>query len=134
MSQENVDFVRSLFGAWERGDYSSTEWADTEIEYVIADGPAPATRTGLAGLAEGARYVASGWEGFRTKADEYRALDDERVLVFIQFGGRGKASGLEVGQTRAQGAQLFHVREGKVTRIVLYFDRDRALADLGLKE
>jgi ketosteroid isomerase-like protein len=52
MSQENVDFVRSLFGAWEQGDYSSTDWADTEIEYVIADGPAPARRTGLSGLAE----------------------------------------------------------------------------------
>ena len=134
MAQDNVDFVKSLFGAWERGDYSSTDWAHPDIEYVIADGPAPAKRAGLAGLAEGARDVASGWKDFRTKADEYLELDDERVLALIQFGGRGKASGLEVGQTRAKGAQLFHVRDGKVTRIVLYWDRERALADLGLEE
>ena len=35
-------------------------------------------------------------------------------------------------QMRTKVAALFHVHDGKVTR--LYFDRDCALADLGLKE
>ena len=38
---EDLDLVRSLYVAFEEGDYSSVEWVDSEIEFVIADGPAP---------------------------------------------------------------------------------------------
>jgi ketosteroid isomerase-like protein len=132
MPSANLNLVRSIYAAWERGDYSSTEWADPEIEFVIADGPDPASWTGLAGMAEGWRGFLTAWEDYHFEAEEYRELDDERVLVLLQLSGRGNTSGLELGQMRAKGANLFHVRGGKVTRLVVYFDRERALADLGL--
>ena len=48
--------------------------------------------------------------------------------------GRGKTSGIEIAQIPTKGAALFHVRRGTVARLVIYWDRDRALADLGLEE
>jgi hypothetical protein len=44
----------------------------------------------------------------------------------------GKTSGLEVGQVQTRGASVFELREGKVTRLLVYADRARAFADLGL--
>jgi ketosteroid isomerase-like protein len=132
---ENLDLVRSIYADWERGDYfSSVEWAHPEIEYVVADGPTPGTSTGLAEMAVRYRDQLSAWEGYRLEAEEYRELDRERVLVLVHPIGRGKTSGLEIGQIRGKGANLFDIRGGKVTRVVVYYDRERALADLGLEE
>jgi hypothetical protein len=41
-------------------------------------------------------------------------------------------SGFELGQMSAKAANVLHVRGGKLTKLVIYFDRERALADLGL--
>jgi ketosteroid isomerase-like protein len=132
MASANVELVRSILAAHGRGDFSSTEWADPEVEFVIADGPTPGSWKGLAGMTEGMRSILSAFEEFRGEAEGYHELDDHRVLVLIRRGGRGKTSGVELGQLQAKGANLFHVHGGKVTRAIFYFDRDRALADVGL--
>jgi hypothetical protein len=124
--------VRSIYPAWKRGDFSSAEWAHPEIEFMFIGGPTPGSWKGLAGMAEGFRDFVSAWEGFRVEADEYRELDDERVLVLSHFSGRGKTSGLELGQMRTKGAELFQVRGGKVVKFVIHWQRERALTDLGL--
>ena len=133
MPSANLDLVRSIYADWERGDFRSVEWAHPEIEFVIADGPAPGRWTGLAGMAEAFRSALSGWEDFRAEAEEYRELDDGSVLVLLRAGsGRGKMSGLEIRHMRTKGANLFHIRGGSVTRLLIYLDRERALADLDL--
>jgi ketosteroid isomerase-like protein len=131
---ENLDLVRSIYADWERADFGSTDWAQPEIEYVVVEGPSPGTWRGLADMASAFRDWLSAWEQWTAEPEEFRELDDERVLVIVTSSGRGKSSGLAPGQLSAPGANLFHLRNGKVSRLVIYWNRNRALADLGLEE
>jgi hypothetical protein len=114
----------------ERGDFTSADWADTEIEFELADGPEPGTVTGVPEMARSWSQRLGVWEGFHTLPDEYRDLGDDRVLALCC----GKGSGLDLGPMGLDGACIFHVRDGKVARLVVYVNRDRAFADLGLEE
>ena len=110
---ENLDLVRSIYADWERGDFTRTAWAHPEIEFVSV----------------------SSLETYRTTGHDYRRLDEERILVFVAHTGRGRSSGLEVADLGdlGQPAALFHLRDGRVTRLVVYTSRERAFSDLGLE-
>ena len=134
MASPNVELVRSTVQAWERGDFSAVDWADDNIVFEGSTADLSTRVIGRAAMAEAWGQFLRAWRDFRVaEVDEYRELDHDRVLVLHRFSGRGKASGLEVGQTLPRGAMLFHVREGRVTRLRLFsYERDRELADLGL--
>jgi ketosteroid isomerase-like protein len=131
---ENLDLVRSIYADMERGDWSRSEWADPEIEFVIVDGPEPGSWKGQMEMARAWRGYLSTWEDYRGVADEFREIDDDRVLASGHRTGRAKASGVDLAQMHNRTAALFEIHDGRVTRLVLYADPDRALADLGLEE
>jgi ketosteroid isomerase-like protein len=107
------------------------DWADPEIEFEIVDGPQPGVWKGLAAMAEAWGDVLRGTAGVRSEAEDFRDLDSDRVLALTWFHGRGRTSGVVV---EGPGANAFEFRGGKVTRLAFYWDRERALADLGLEE
>jgi ketosteroid isomerase-like protein len=130
----NLDLVRSICAHWERGDFDATGWAHPEIEVVVADGVQAGSYRGLAAMAQWEREWLGAWDECRLAVDEYREVDNGRVLVLAWNAGRAKGSGVELAQVHARSAVLFHVRDGRVTRLVLYGEGDNALADLGLEE
>ena len=129
MPSANLDLVRSIYAAWERGDFRSTEWAHPEIEFVRPDGPEPGTCIGIPAMSQMTRDILTAWDDLRQVPDELQEVDAERVLVLFRATGRGKMSGVDL---QSKWANVFHLHDGKVTRILLYYDRDRAFADLGL--
>jgi hypothetical protein len=80
MSQENMRFVRSIYAAWERGDFTAAEWAHDDIEFAVGDSVEAGSVRGLPAMAEAWREWLETWESYRVEVDEYRRLDDERIL------------------------------------------------------
>jgi ketosteroid isomerase-like protein len=129
---ENLDLVRSIYAGWERGDFSSADWADPEIEFAFVDGPEPGCWRGLQEMS--ARYGEwlNGWKDFHAEPEELIVVDSARILALVHNSGRGRTSGYEMEQQSV--ANFFEIRNGKVTRLAIHWDRKRALADLGLEE
>ncbi len=126
-----MELLRSVFADWERGEFGRVDWAHPEIEYAEVGGPQPGEWTGVTQMAKAWAEVLRAWDEFRIEAEHYQALDDERVLVLVRPSGHGRSSGLDIREMHAQGAVLFTVRDGAVTKFALYWDRDRAYVGLG---
>ena len=130
----NLDFIKSIYAAWEKGDFSTADWADPEIYFEMVGGLTPGIWNGVAEMTEVWAGLLRAWEDLRAVPEEFRELDGDRVLVYLRNEGRGKGSGIELHGISAKSANVFTVRGGKVTSLILYWDRARAIADLGLDE
>jgi hypothetical protein len=130
----NLDLVRSIYASWERGDWGANDWADPGIEFVVADGPDPRSITGKEAMAAEWRAFLTAWSDYTIFAEDYRELDEHRVLVRLTAAGRGKSSGVEISSSSVRGANIFEIEAGRVKRLTIYFDLRGALADLGIEE
>ena len=136
MSEENVEVVRRIYEAVERGDVETVLGLyDPEIEWVFARSP-------FGGLLKSDVY--RGHEGlkqmFRERYDDaWREVEDDleevidagdRVVSVVSSYGRGRASGAEVRMTHAG---VWTIRDGKVVRVE-WMSREDALEAAGLRE
>jgi ketosteroid isomerase-like protein len=132
MSQENVEVVRAIYGAYERGDFEAVfERFDEDVEWF---GPPDVSSSGLARGHEGVNQSLSTWvdiwDEFHFELRQLIDAGDEVVAAGWQS-GRGKGSGVEVSE------EIFSVwtlRTGKVVRQRMFRDRTQALEAVGLSE
>jgi hypothetical protein len=82
MSQENLEFVRSIYADWERGDFASAEWAHPDIEFAVGDSFEAGRVTGLVRMAEAWHDWLSAWEQYRVEVDGGKASGIADVLDY----------------------------------------------------
>ena len=122
MSEENVEIVRRVYEDWARGDFSSTEGFDPDIEFEMVDWPHPAIAHGFEEMRRTWASTLSAWKGFRAVGSEFVDCG-ANVLVVNRIDARGKESGADVG---ADTATLWTLNSGKVVRLALYWDVEAA--------
>jgi ketosteroid isomerase-like protein len=127
----NLELVRDIYSGWSRGEFDRIDWADPAIEFAYTGGPEPGRWSGLAGMSAGWREWLRDWVDFRAAPVAYVVIDRERILVLVHNTGRGRTSGLELEQRSA--GNLFEIHAGRVRRLVVYLDIERAYSDLGIE-
>jgi ketosteroid isomerase-like protein len=123
----NADLVRSLFDDFNRGDF---EAAFAKIEGDVDWGEPPdmpdtgGAYRGHEGLVAGFGRFMGAWESISVDLEEVVERAG-RVVVQTHWRGRSKGTGIEVDQ---RVAQVYELRDGKVTRVRQFRTLDEALA------
>jgi ketosteroid isomerase-like protein len=133
MSQENVEVVRAMIDAANRGDWDACI-KDAAPGFVWDNSRAIGTdnRVVLTSAEETRdffRQLAEIWESLRIEIDETISIGDHVVVPHtIHIRGR---DGIEA---QARTTWLFTIHDGKIERVCLYQDKDEALEAAGLRE
>jgi uncharacterized protein len=133
MSDFAVEFARRGYEAFnERGVDAILNFLEPDIEWVnLAPGPLSGTYKGHDGVRKFFEELYQDWEGVQLNPEEFRAVGDRYVLVFLRIWARGKVSG--VGGD-APVAMLWTVGRTGAAQVRIYYNRREALEAAGIKE
>jgi ketosteroid isomerase-like protein len=132
MSEENVEIVRKVIDAFNRGDLDA--WLGFLSPEVVWESlPLPGFRDVYRGRTEAREWRELLLEvfDFHLEIDEITALSDDRVLMAASVRGRGRGSGLPL---QRQSWEVSWLADGLITRRQVFWTRDEALEAAGLPE
>ena len=133
MSEENVEIVRKVIDAVNRGDLDA--WLGFLSPEVVWESlPLVGFRDVYRGRAEAREWLEQLLEVFEeahVEIEEITALSDDRVLIVSRVTGRGRGSGVPVERPSWEVSWL---ADGLITRRQVFWTRDEALEAAGLSE
>jgi ketosteroid isomerase-like protein len=135
MSEENIEIVRRVSGAYNRRDvgamldelHPEIEW-HTWLQAQLGEGTT--VYRGHQGVRDGIRDLEEAFSEIQAEQSEVRDLG-ERVIAIGHLRGRGKESG---ALTESALAWIVEFRSGKVIRVREYLDPKEAFEAAGLSE
>jgi ketosteroid isomerase-like protein len=132
MTRQNVEAVRSMFEAVQRGDVPAALayiHPDVKVRPSLVGGLEGTVYTGLDGYRQFLDDVDSMWEDFQVEIQEVRDLGDT-VVVLGHTWGRGR-EGIVVDDP---GGWVFGMRDGKIHRFRSFNTWEEALGAAELSD
>lgn len=129
MSADDVELVRRLHEAWNRGeDLIALGLVHEDFEYVNPPyAIEPGTRSGWEGWQTANSRLMESWEDVRVEVEDIVDAGD-RVAVFGRLHGRGRGSGVPVDQEQSY---VWTLRDGRAVRFEWYFGHEAARRVVG---
>jgi ketosteroid isomerase-like protein len=135
MSKKNVEIVRRTIEAYNAGDREASFNFIADDVQIYPDVSRFVEAKSLHGREQFKRFVADldqGWEGGATGViKEVFPVGDDRVVARAEWGGKGRASGIDL---RSSLSSIYTVEDGKIVKIEYFFDHAKALEAAGLSE
>ena len=128
MSQQNVQIVREIWDAFERGGFPAELFDESAEWHTASDLPDAETCRGHVAIRQ---MLATGWENVVDPGLQAEELLDagDCVLVRWRGWGKGRGSGLPIDWREAHSYEL---RDGAVVTVREYRSWEEALAAAGL--
>jgi uncharacterized protein len=121
MGEQNIEFVKGVYGAFGRGDIPAVLGAFTDdIEWFEADGmPQGGLHRGREAVAQNVFGLITGdVEGFAVTPEEYIA-SGATVAAIVRYTGTGKTTGKALD---LHAAHVWDIRDGKLARFRQFID------------
>jgi ketosteroid isomerase-like protein len=127
MSEENVELIRQIYDAWDRGE-SARAYIAGDVKYVNpVYAVEPGTRYGRNSFA----VIRSSYEDFKLQIEQLIDAGGDDVVVLAHYTGTGSSSGVRVA---GEHGYVWTVREGLAVRFRWFQSHAEALEAAGLSE
>ena len=133
MSCENLDLVRRTYTQWAQGNMrAGVEFFDPQIvfESFMPDASERVVARGPKAIESFMREFLAQWRDYRLIGEDFREVGAERVFVAGHQSATGRGSGVAVSVSMHS---VWTFRDGKVVRLVIETDMDKALQAAGLR-
>ena len=135
MSRENVEVVRRCVDALnDRDAQSYLSYCTSDVELIPATVAVEGAYLGASGIRRFFIDLQDTAPDFRLEIERLEALASGAVLSFERGSATGRASGITFEEQGIPFGTVYEFAEGRVARIRVFADRQKALEAVGLRE